>query len=193
MPKAQCHSARSVRSKTATILTAAFVVTAVSLYAARASADEKLPTTRPATTAPASPEGRYEKEIAAFEAADRQSPPAKGGILFVGDSGIKKWVSLAADFPGQPVINRGFGGSKMADLLLYTDRIVIPYQPRLIIVREGGNDLTSGVTPEQLLAQFQTFVDKVHTALPDTRIAFFSLNPNPARWAKPQPVNAPTR
>ena len=135
-----------------------------------------------ATQPPASPSAKFEKEIAAFEAADRKSPPPDGAVLFIGDSGIKKWTTLAADFPDQKVINRGFGGSHMADAIYFADRIVIPYKPRLIVIREGGNDLTVGVTPEQLLAQFKSFVGIVHAKLPDTRIAFFSLNPNPARW-----------
>jgi lysophospholipase L1-like esterase len=137
----------------------------------------------PASAAdPPSPSAKYEKEIAAFEAMDRKSPPPAGAVLFVGDSGIRMWKSLADDFSDQKVINRGFGGSTMADAVYFADRIVIPYKPRLIIVREGGNDLTTGVTPEQLLTQFQAFVTKVRSALPGVRIAFFSLNPNPARW-----------
>ncbi|HEY8747169.1 MAG TPA: SGNH/GDSL hydrolase family protein [Tepidisphaeraceae bacterium] len=128
------------------------------------------------------PTGKSEREIAAFEEQDRQSPPPKGAVLFIGDSGIRMWTSLAKDFPDQKVINRGFGGSTMTDALYYADRIVIPYKPRLIVVREGGNDLTLRATPEQVLEKFQEFVEKVHATLPDTRIAFFSFNPNPARW-----------
>src|SRR5882724_8606982 len=82
---------------------------------------------------PVSPSAKYEKEIAAFEAADRESPPARGGIVFVGDSGFRMWKSLAEDIPDQKVINRGFGGSTMADALYFADRIVIPYKPRLIV------------------------------------------------------------
>ena len=135
----------------------------------------------PVATA-ASPSAKFEQEIAAYEAADKTSPPPMGAVLFVGDSGIKKWSTLAEDFPDQQVINRGFGGSQMADATYFADRIVIPYKPRLIILREGGNDLTAGKSAEQLLADLKAFVAKVHAKLPDTRIAVFSLNPNPARW-----------
>jgi lysophospholipase L1-like esterase len=144
------------------------------------------PAEEPAATRPASPSLKYEKEILAFEAADRKSPPPQGAVLFIGDSGIRMWKTLAEDFPDQKVINRGFGGSQMADSTYFADRIVIPYKPRLIVFRAGGNDLTAGRTPEQLLADFQAFVDKVREKLPETRIAFFSLNPNPARWSQAQ-------
>jgi lysophospholipase L1-like esterase len=132
---------------------------------------------------PASSE-RFEKEIAAFEAADKKSPPPEGGVLFVGDSGIRMWKSVAQDFPDEKVINRGFGGSTMADAVYFADRIVIPYKPRMIVIREGGNDLTAGKTPEQVLSDFQSFVEKVRAKLPDVRIAVMSLNPNPARWSQ---------
>src|SRR4051812_12764767 len=58
---------------------------------------------------------RWEKEIAAFEAADRMNPPPKGGILFTGSSTIRLWKTLAQDYPQHKVINRGFGGSEIAD------------------------------------------------------------------------------
>jgi lysophospholipase L1-like esterase len=135
---------------------------------------------------PAAPaaSARFEKEIAAFEAADLKSPPPQDGILFVGDSGIRMWKTVAQDFPDQKVINRGFGGSMMADSVYFAERIVIPYKPHLIVIRAGGNDLTAGKTPEQLLSDFKTFVEKVREKLPDTRITVMSLNPNPARWSQ---------
>ena len=82
----------------------------------------------PATSSPpvataASPSEKFEKEIAAYEAADKKSPPPLGAVLFIGDSGIKKWSTLAEDFPDQQVINRGFGGSQMADATYFADRI----------------------------------------------------------------------
>jgi lysophospholipase L1-like esterase len=127
---------------------------------------------------------KFEKDILAFEAADRKSPPPRGAILFAGDSQFTRWKSIHEDLPEYTVINRGFGGSQMTDLLLYTDRIVIPYKPRLIVVNEGGNDLHAGRTPEQLLADFKAFVEKVRAALPGTRIIMSSLTPSPARWSE---------
>ena len=80
---------------------------------------------------------KWESEIAAFEQSDKTNPPPKEGILFIGSSGIRKWQTLAADFPGQPVINRGFGGSQIADSTHFATRIIFPYHPRLIVFRAG--------------------------------------------------------
>ena len=127
---------------------------------------------------------RFEKDILAFEAADRKSPPPQKAILFAGDSQFTRWKSIHEDLPGYTVINRGFGGSQMSDLLEFTDRIVIPYKPRLIVVNEGGNDIHVGRTPEALLADIKTFVNKVRAALPATRIAISGLAPSPARLSE---------
>ena len=67
----------------------------------------------------------FEKDILAFEASDQKTPPLHGAILFVGDSTFTKWKSIHEDLPGYTVINRGFGGSQMSDLLYFTDRIVL--------------------------------------------------------------------
>lgn len=131
-----------------------------------------------------SPSLRFEKEIVAYETADKTNPPPQGAILFTGASGIRRWTSLKQDFPDHQVINRGFGGCQMADVVYYTDRIVLPYKPKLIVVQAGGNDLNARKTPQQVLADFQALVEKVRAALPETRIAYMSIGPSPARWAQ---------
>lgn len=136
---------------------------------------------------------KWENEIAAFEKADREHPPEKGGIVFVGSSSIRLWKTLAADFPGLPVLNRGFGGSEIADSVQFADRIVIPYAPRQVVMYAGTNDINAGKTPEKVIADFQAFATKVRAALPETEIDYISSAPNPARWTqveKMKTVNA---
>lgn len=128
--------------------------------------------------------GPFEKDILGFEAADRTNFPPPGAILLAGDSQFTRWKTVHEDLPEYRIINRGFGGSKMSDLLLCTDRIVLPYKPRMIVVNEGGNDLHSGRTPEQLLADVTNFVDRVQAVLPKTTLVFGCLPPSPARWSE---------
>lgn len=142
----------------------------------------------PAQAVPAAPAdeldlAKWEDDIAAFEAADRAHPPARRGILFVGSSSIRLWTTLERDFQGLPVINRGFGGSQIREVTALVPRIVLPYEPRLIVFYCGTNDIASGDrTAAQAAADFTAFVSRVRAGLPAARIAFISAAPNPARW-----------
>jgi lysophospholipase L1-like esterase len=126
----------------------------------------------------------WEPEIARFEQSDRTNPPPRGAILFTGSSTIRLWKNLATDYPGHTVINRGFGGCRTEDVTHFADRIVFPYAPRLIVLRGGANDVNDGKSPAEAAADFQTFVETVRRRLPETRIAFLSLNPSVARWSQ---------
>jgi lysophospholipase L1-like esterase len=141
------------------------------------------PATQPASTSPTGP-ARWEKEIAAYEAADRANPPTKGGIVFTGSSTIRRWTTLAADFPGLNVLNRGFGGCQIKDCTYFADRIVFPYEPKMIVLRAGGNDIHAGKSAEQVFADWKAFVAKVRSKMPDVPIVFIGLAPAPSRWAE---------
>jgi lysophospholipase L1-like esterase len=125
---------------------------------------------------------RWEKEIAAFEAADKANPPPRGAILFIGSSTIRLWKSLEQDFPNHKVINRGFGGSEIADATHFAERIIWPYEPKVIFLRAGNNDIHNGRLPDELAGDFEAFVKKVRERLPKTEIVFISLCPVPDRW-----------
>ena len=133
------------------------------------------------TNAPVS-KSKWENEIHAFEVKDRTNPPPQHAILFLGSSTIRKWKTLAEDFPGKTVINRGFGGSQIGDSTELADRIVFPYNPKIIVFYAGDNDLAAGKTPDQVVAEYEAFVKKVHTRLPDTRIIYISIKACNARW-----------
>ena len=77
-------------------------------------------------------------------------------MVFVGSSSIRMWETLEADFPGLPVLNRGFGGSELSDVVRFADRIVVPYKPRVVVVYAGDNDLAAGKTPAQVFADFRS-------------------------------------
>lgn len=124
---------------------------------------------------------QWSAEIAKMTAGDTSNPPPQHGIVFVGSSSIRLWSSLAADFPGLPVINRGFGGSELADSVFYLDRIVLPYRPRTVVLFAGTNDIWSGKTPEKVFADFQEFRTKLHAALPEARLIYLSLTYAPSR------------
>lgn len=126
---------------------------------------------------------KWEKDIAAFEAKDKAAPPPQNEIVFVGSSTIRMWKTAEA-FPDLRVINRGFGGSEIADSLTYAERIILPYKPRIVVVFAGGNDINSGKTPEQVAGDFKALAGKIHGALPKTKIYYLSLFPNVKRRAQ---------
>ena len=125
---------------------------------------------------------RWQGEINAFATADKAGLPPADGVLFVGSSTIRMWPNIARDFPQQPVvINRGFGGSTMADCSLFVHDLVVRYKPRLVLVYAGDNDLAEGRTPLQILESFAHFANTVRAELPNTRIAYISVKPSPSR------------
>lgn len=131
---------------------------------------------------PATTENRFEKNVRAYEDADKTNPPPPGAILLVGDSQFYRWKTLPEDLPGYTIINRGIDSFQTADLLHFTDRLVLVYKPRLIVLHVGGNDVHGGKSPEQVLADFKSFVAKVRATLPNVPIAFSSTTPGPGRW-----------
>jgi acetyl esterase/lipase/lysophospholipase L1-like esterase len=124
----------------------------------------------------------WNREVEAMEAADKTNPPPKNATLFIGSSTIRLWKTLVQDFPGVPVINRGFGGTEIVDATHFADRLVFPHAPKRIVLRAGGNDLNAGKTPEEVFADFKEFVSVIHARLPETEITFLSLSPSLARW-----------
>jgi lysophospholipase L1-like esterase len=124
---------------------------------------------------------KWAKEMAAFEEQDRKNP-ALGGIVFVGSSSIRLW-DLEKSFPEMSALNRGFGGSEIPDSVNHVDLLVIRHKPRTVIFYAGDNDIANGRTPQQVFGDYKSFVDRVHAALPQARIAFIGIKPSIQRWA----------
>jgi lysophospholipase L1-like esterase len=126
---------------------------------------------------------RWHNELAAFARADQERLPPPGGVVFVGSSTVRMWTRLAQDFARVPggVVNRGFGGSTLADCSLFARELVVRYKPRQVVVYAGDNDLAEGRTPLQVLDSFARFANTVRAELPDTRISFISVKPSPSR------------
>lgn len=151
------------------------------------SAAQTGPASRPvaapqAATKPAAPDpARWESAIRDFEAWDRKNSPPRDPVLFVGSSSIVGWPT-ARSFPNLAVINRGFGGSHIAEVTHYADRVVRPYAARVIVLYAGDNDIAAGLSPEQVCADFRAFVQRVRGYGGTAPIVFLSIKPSRARW-----------
>jgi len=88
---------------------------------------------------------------------------------------------MQKDFPGYPVLNCGFGGSRLTDCVRYASRLVIPRKPAAIVIYAGDNDLALGTPPEQVFQSFQRLFEIFRAYSPSVPIAFVSVKPSPAR------------
>ena len=128
---------------------------------------------------PSSPD--WEADMAGFDAQDAASKPPRDAFVFTGSSSVRMWDTLATDFPGKPLLNRGFGGSQLRDSVHYAQQIAVRYQPRMILIYAGDNDIDAGRSPQQVLHDFRAFVARIRRDLPDTPIAFLAIKPSPLR------------
>lgn len=125
---------------------------------------------------------RWEETIAGFVEADRLNPPADGVVIFTGSSSIRRWVSLATDMAPLTIVNRGFGGSEIADLVRYADRLITCHRPSAVVIFCGGNDINRGKTPSVVAEDFRRLAGIVQAELPGTMIFYISIRPTLKQW-----------
>ena len=127
---------------------------------------------------------RFKKDIDAFLSADSLQFPSKGQLLFVGSSSFTYWKDIQDYFPGYSILNRGFGGSSLPDVIQYADKIILPYQPKQIIIYCGENDIADSIpaTPKMVRDRFKTLLKIIRTELGNIPVAFISIKPSPSRW-----------
>lgn len=148
--------------------------------------------TSPACTYP--PPTIWELQVQAYEAHDQIDPPPEDAIVIIGSSSIRLWETIEDDLAPLPIVARGFGGSTMNDAAYYADRLVTVYNPRMVVIYEGDNDIFFGICPERIQAAYLSFVSSVRRTLPDVPIYFISIKPSVSRWHLwPQSVAANTR
>lgn len=124
---------------------------------------------------------RFQTEVNKLIAGD-SVVNKKNIILFTGSSSIRLWLTLKKDFPEANVLNRGFGGSQMTDLVNYVDQLIVPYQPKQIFIYEGDNDIGAGKNPDDILKQADMLLSLIRQKLPrKTQVLFISPKPSISR------------
>lgn len=125
----------------------------------------------------------FAEDITAFKKQDQLHPPPADAILFVGSSSFTKWKDVANYFPGYTIINRGFGGSTLPDVIRYTDEIIVPYHPKQVVIYCGDNDLASSdkITADSVLERFRILFEGIRSKLPGEQIVYISIKPSPSR------------
>ncbi len=124
-----------------------------------------------------------DSEIARINATSFVRATDRPVVVVTGSSSVRLWQDPESTFPGTQVVNTGFGGSTMADLAVHLQELVIRFQPDLVVIHEGDNDLAEGRTVRQILGATGTVLERTEAALPDTRIVLVSAKPSPSRWS----------
>lgn len=120
-------------------------------------------------------------EIKNFKYQDSLDARPKNAILFVGSSSLRMWENIQSCFPGKTIINRGFGGSSLPDVILYAEDIIFPYQPKQIVIYCGENDIASGASAQETLDRVKELIQLIRRNLSHTNIVFISIKPSPSR------------
>jgi hypothetical protein len=125
----------------------------------------------------------YQNDIQAFKRADSISAPPRHAIVFVGSSSFTKWTNVSDYFPGYTIINRGFGGSTLPDVIHFAPETILKYHPKQVVIYCGDNDLASSdaVTPLMVLSRFKTLFNIIRRHEPKANIAYVSIKPSPSR------------
>ena len=126
----------------------------------------------------------FQDEIQAFKKADSIQQPPTNAILFTGSSSIRLWKDLQQAFPNRTIINRGFGGSSLPEMIYYANDIIFRYNPKQVVIYCGENDIASSdtVTSEMVNRRFQKLFSMIRERQPNVPVIFVSIKPSPSRW-----------
>ena len=132
---------------------------------------------------PSAPDaGRWEEEVARYETAARVAPPAAGAVVLLGASNIRMWETLAADFPGLEVVNRGVGGCKLTELAGFAPRLLSAARPGVVVISAGSNDVHGGADAEAVLAAWRDVIATIRRGHPTVPILVMGILPAKSRW-----------
>lgn len=131
----------------------------------------------------------FYQDIQQFKQLDNRHFPEKNEILFVGSSSFTKWKDVQDYFPNHKIINRGFGGSSLPDVIRYANDIIYPYSPKQVVIYCGDNDfaVSDTVTVDMVVYRVKTLFGMIRTLLPNAAIDYISIKYSPSRaklWPK---------
>ncbi|MBN2137713.1 MAG: hypothetical protein JW720_07895 [Sedimentisphaerales bacterium] len=124
---------------------------------------------------------QWDNDIRQFEQWDSKNSYPRDAVLFVGSSSIRMWRT-AESFPGLALINRGFGGSQISDVNYFVNRIVLKYEPKVIVFYAGDNDVAAGKGAERVFEDYRKFVTTVRDKLSGTPVIYIGIKPSGSRW-----------
>ncbi len=124
---------------------------------------------------------RFDNAISLFKSWDEKNSFAENAVLFVGSSSIRMWKTHKY-FPELKVINRGFGGSHISDIIYFFNDVVKKYNPAKIVFYAGDNDIAAGKSPERVFSDFKHFVKMVRDSIGEVNLIYIPIKPSISRW-----------
>ena len=125
----------------------------------------------------------WQSEIDAFDKLNGANP-LQYGILFTGSSSIRMWKNPAMDFNNPKILNRGFGGSQIIDLIENFDQVILKYHPQKIVIYSGDNDIQEGKSAEIVFGDFCVLYGMIKAKLPNAQVYYIAIKPSLNRWNK---------
>jgi lysophospholipase L1-like esterase len=122
-------------------------------------------------------------DIQSFKQKDSMQAPPANAILFVGSSSFTMWRDVQDYFPGYTIINRGFGGSSLPDVIRYAGDVIYPYKPKQIVIYCGENDLAGDekISGQTVFERFKILFAMIRNEFKNVPIAYISMKPSPSR------------
>lgn len=124
---------------------------------------------------------KFQEEVDAIVSSYQEDHP-EDVVLFTGSSSVRLWKTLKADFPDAQVVNTGFGGSTMSDLLYYAEPLILDLEPKRVFIYEGDNDIFEGKPVGIIQEELEEIIDKIFFQNSQTQIFLISTKPSPSRW-----------
>lgn len=127
---------------------------------------------------------RYSDQIAVIKENGKSDSVSSKEIdvLFVGSSSFRGWRTVYQDMAPLNVVNNGFGGATIRDILYHYDIVVKPFKFKKVVLY-----VENDVSPSQTIKQyvifdlFRTFASKIAADYPDATLYIVSLKPSVKR------------
>ena len=119
-------------------------------------------------------------------------------LLFFGSSSFRRWETMNADMVPYPSINRGYGGAKYVDMVLFAERMLKPHQYRALLLF-SANDVkgeAADSSPEEVECAVREIIRISKAHLPEAPIFIVEVTPTESRfdvWEQTRKINATLR
>jgi len=126
----------------------------------------------------------WKREV--LEIEERNEEKEHIDIIFYGSSSIRMWYTLSNDFSDYKVLNHGFGGSKLKDAIYFYDRLIKPYNPRLVVCYSGTNNIQSDdkhIHHARYVFKQLKKLYKKHLEICGSPMIYIAITPTPSRKA----------